>query len=83
MRNEVCQLLGEAVASLKKENVISEPEDVPIQIERSRNADHGDFASNLAMVLAKRAGLKPRELAEKICAALPKSPVIDLSLIHI
>ena len=77
MRNEVCQLLGEAVASLKKENVISEPEDVPIQIERSRNADHGDFASNLAMVLAKRAGLKPRELAEKICAALPKSPVID------
>ena len=77
MRNEVCQLLGEAVASLKKENVISEPEDVPIQIERSRNADHGDFASNLAMVLAKRAGLKPREFAEKICAALPKSPVID------
>ena len=77
MRNEVCQLLGEAVATLKKESVISEPDDVPIQIERSRNADHGDFASNLAMVLAKRAGLKPRELAEKICAALPKSPVID------
>ena len=77
MRNEVCQLLGEAVATLKEENVISEPDDVPIQIERSRNADHGDFASNLAMVLAKRAGLKPRELAEKICAALPKSPVID------
>ena len=77
MRNEVCQLLGEAVATLKKESVISEPDDVPIQIERSRNADHGDFASNLAMVLAKRAGLKPRELAEKICAALPISPVID------
>ena len=77
MRNEVCQLLGEAVATLKKEGVISEPDDVPIQIERSRNADHGDFASNLAMVLAKRAGLKPREFAEKICAALPKSPVID------
>ncbi|MHC8863667.1 arginine--tRNA ligase [Arenicellales bacterium IMCC57338] len=77
MRNEVCQLLGEAVATLKKESVISEPDDVPIQIERSRNADHGDFASNLAMVLAKRAGLKPRELAEKICAALPTSPVID------
>ncbi len=77
MRNEVCQLLGEAVATLKKESVISESDDVPIQIEKSRNADHGDFASNLAMVLAKRAGLKPRELAEKICAALPKSPVID------
>jgi arginyl-tRNA synthetase len=42
-------------------------EDVPL--ERPKNRDHGDWASNVAMRLAKRVGANPRELAEQIAAA--------------
>ena len=91
MRNEVCQLLSDALVSLVDEGVLPDTLDTDVQVERSRGQEHGDFASNLAMVLAKRAGLKPRDLAEKICAALPATQLLSraevagpgLSLIHI
>ncbi len=41
-----------------------------IVVEPPRDPSHGDMATNAAMVLAKDAGQKPRELAEKISAAL-------------
>jgi arginyl-tRNA synthetase len=41
----------------------------PVTLERPRNPDHGDFATNLALVLAKRLGRPPRELAGDIVAA--------------
>ncbi len=39
-------------------------------LERPRNRDHGDWASNIAMKLAKPLGVNPRELAEEIAAAI-------------
>jgi len=42
--------------------------------ERTRQKQHGDFATNVAMTLAKAAGRNPRELAELIVAALPDDP---------
>ncbi len=45
-------------------------------IERTRNKDHGDFATNIALGLAKILGRKPREIAEALVAALPKSSEI-------
>ncbi len=44
--------------------------------ERSRGPQHGDFSSNAALGLARIAGVKPRELAAKIVAALPASGLI-------
>lgn len=54
------------------------PADVPrkIQVDRTKDKTHGDFATNLAMILAKPAGMKPRELADKIVAALPDNTAI-------
>ena len=46
-------------------------------IERTRDAGHGDFASNLAMRLAKPANRKPRELAEAVVAQMPESEFLD------
>lgn len=77
MRNEVCQLLRDALASLVQEGVLPDGLEVDVQVERSRDREHGDFASNLAMVLAKRAGLKPRDLAEQLCSALPASDLLS------
>jgi arginyl-tRNA synthetase len=46
------------------------PEDVSPLLERPRETSHGDWATNLAMVLAKPLRSKPREIAEKLRAAL-------------
>lgn len=43
-------------------------------VERPRNPEHGDYAANLALQLAKRAGVNPRELAGWIAAALRTTP---------
>src|SRR3990167_5326716 len=51
--------------------------DNTIQLSRTKDETHGDFATNIAMLLAKPAGLKPRELAEKIVAHIPKSSIIE------
>ncbi|HET7922870.1 MAG TPA: arginine--tRNA ligase [Gammaproteobacteria bacterium] len=45
-------------------------------LERTRDRTHGDFASNVALTLAKRAGKNPRALAAAIVAALPASGLI-------
>ncbi len=41
-----------------------------VALERPKNRDHGDWASNIAMKLAKPLGVAPRELAEEIAAAV-------------
>lgn len=48
-----------------------------IMVERARDPRHGDFASNLAMTLAKAAGCNPRQLAETIVAALPADSALQ------
>lgn len=46
-------------------------------IERTRDAAHGDFASNIAMTLTKQAQRPPREIAESLVAALPETDAIE------
>src|SRR5262249_4997485 len=48
-----------------------------IIVEPPREADHGDLASNAAMVLAKPLGQPPRELATRIAATLARDPDVD------
>src|SRR5712691_428439 len=45
-------------------------------VEPPREASHGDMATNAAMVLAKGAGRKPRELAEAIAEKLRRDPFL-------
>lgn len=44
--------------------------DADAAVERPKNREHGDWASNIAMKYAKRLGMNPRELAEQIAAAM-------------
>lgn len=71
MKDTIRLLIQQALAHLVAEGVLPEGLSPVIQVENTRDKAHGDFASNIAMMLAKPAGLKPRELAEKIIAALP------------
>jgi arginyl-tRNA synthetase len=43
-----------------------------VELDRPKNAAHGDFATNVALQIAKRVGKKPRETAEAIVAALER-----------
>ena len=71
MKDTIRQLIQQAITQLVNEGVLPEGLSPAIQVENSRDKTHGDFASNIAMMLAKPAGMKPRDLAEKIIAALP------------
>ena len=48
-----------------------------VVVEPPRDASHGDMATNAAMVLAKEAKTKPRDLAEAIAARLRADPLIE------
>ncbi|HVX92050.1 MAG TPA: arginine--tRNA ligase [Xanthobacteraceae bacterium] len=66
-----------AVQALVQAGVLAcEPDLSRVVVEPPREAGHGDLATNAAMVLAKDAGLKPRDLAERIAAELNKRPEI-------
>ena len=66
-----------AVETLAKAGAVPATLDLSrIVVEPPREASHGDLATNAAMALAKDAGLKPRELAEKIAAELAKLPEV-------
>jgi arginyl-tRNA synthetase len=76
LKQEIEQLLASAVASLVGGVLPEPPPPGALTIERTRDPQHGDFATNAAMRLAKPAGCKPRELAHRIVAALPVSPLV-------
>ncbi|WP_420880055.1 arginine--tRNA ligase [Rhodococcus sp. (in: high G+C Gram-positive bacteria)] len=48
-----------------------------LTVERPRNPEHGDYATNVAMQVAKKAGTNPRDLATWLAAALTASEGID------
>jgi arginyl-tRNA synthetase len=48
-----------------------------VTVEPPRDAAHGDMATNAAMVLAKPAGLKPRDIADALASELTKDARID------
>jgi arginyl-tRNA synthetase len=67
-----------AVEALADEGVLPAGLDLSrILVEPPREAAHGDMATNAAMVLAKPAGKKPRELAEAIAAKLRGDALIE------
>ena len=79
MKLQIQQLVSQALQQLASDGVIpADAQTIPM-IERARDRQHGDFASNVAMVLAKTARCRPRDLAEKLVAAMPESPLVAKS----
>lgn len=48
-----------------------------IQVDNTKDKTHGDFATNIAMILAKPAQKKPRDIAASLVKALPNSPYVE------
>ncbi|MGM0434383.1 MAG: arginine--tRNA ligase [Pseudomonadota bacterium] len=76
MKDRIAELLQKAVETLTAEGVIPAEAAPTIEVEPARDRNHGDFASNVALKAAKPAGMKPRDLAEKVVAALPDDSAI-------
>ena len=77
MKQELEQLLLAALTRLAGSVLPQMPPADAVVVERTRDAQHGDFASNVALRLAKAARRNPRELASAIVAALPESPLLE------
>jgi len=71
MKARIRDLMQQAMGALQQSGALTLDTAVEIQIENARDPAHGDFACNLAMMLAKRVGKKPRDLAEELVAVLP------------
>jgi len=73
MKNQIAQVLNQCVEQLKSDGHLPAGVAPQVRVDHTRDKAHGDFATNLAMMLAKPAGKKPREVAELIVAILPEA----------
>ncbi len=74
--NDVKQELEKVIKGAVRA-VVPDHADMPVGLDRPKQVTHGDYASNVALALAKRAQRNPRELAQALVAALPASPLVE------
>ena len=82
-KETIAQALAAALNKLRDDGAL--PEDCALSaqeiarkhVERSRDAAHGDFASNLALQLAKQAGKSPREVAKLLLESMPAHAAVE------
>ena len=68
---DLAELLHRAAATVLAEHGLdAEALPAAVTVERPRNPEHGDYATNIALQVAKKAGANPRELAGWLAAAL-------------
>ena len=76
MKEALQQLIHQAIQSLIDNESLSV--EIPIiKIDRTRDKTHGDFAANVAMMLAKSARKNPRDIAVMIVEALPENDFVE------
>ena len=72
VKSQLTALLQKALGS-----VAPSATDTAVHLERPRDPTHGDFATNLAMQLAKALKKNPREIANQLIAELPPSVLVS------
>ncbi|QYJ82807.1 arginine--tRNA ligase [Shewanella aegiceratis] len=72
MKSHIQSLLEQATQTLKQQAIIPADFEARIQVDRTKDKTHGDFATNLAMMLTKVARKNPREVAQLIIDSLPQ-----------
>lgn len=83
MKDTIASLLQEALNHWSREEQFILPKEFNIHIERPRDPNHGDFSSNVAMVLAKLVKMPPRVLAERLLAYLSSNKNSEIASIQI
>ena len=77
MKQVIHDLIAQALVELEQGAQLPPELPVNIQVNPTKDASQGDFASNVAMMLAKPAGMPPRQLAELVVSAIADHDSID------
>jgi len=77
LKQIINDLIAQALQALQQASQIPSALDINIQVTPAKEASQGDFASNIALTLAKPVGTAPRELAAAIVERLPQHDAID------
>ncbi|MGK7295579.1 MAG: arginine--tRNA ligase [Candidatus Wenzhouxiangella sp. M2_3B_020] len=77
MRAHIEELIHQAVGYLRRDGQLPKDAEARFQVDQPRDRGHGDYACNVALVLAKVAGKRPRDIAEAIAGRLPASKRVD------
>ena len=76
LRDDIRSLMFQAVEAARKDGVLLLETTPVIQVERPGNPDHGDFATNLPLRLARATRIKPLDLAYELVKRVPESEPI-------
>ena len=76
MRAQIDQLLRNTLARFAEQRSVDDSIDLSPQLERTRDARHGDFTTNIALRLAKPLRRPPRELAAELAELIPESTLV-------
>jgi len=77
LKHKIETLINQAINKLKTDGQLDDSITPSIQVTRTKDATHGDFACNIALTLAKAVGKPPREIAGVLCRALPSDADIE------
>jgi len=77
LKQIINDLIVQALHGLQQDSQLPSDLNINIQVTPAKDPGQGDFASNIALTLAKPAGMAPRVLAEAIVARLPAQDSID------
>jgi arginyl-tRNA synthetase len=77
LKSSIAELVEQAVTSLPDLTEAPDVTSIKTTVERTRDARHGDFTTNIAMRLAKSQGRKPRDIAQEIIDNIPQSELVD------
>jgi arginyl-tRNA synthetase len=70
MKTKLADLIADSVTACVQKGLLPDVKLPPVEIEVPANPDHGDYASNVAMILASQAKQNPRKIAQAICENL-------------
>ncbi len=77
VKDKLAEELKKAVLQAQEQGQLAFTAFPEVNIEHPQNKDHGDYASNLPLKLARAVGLSPQVIAAKIIALIPQLPEIS------
>lgn len=77
VRDRISQLVAQAIEQARKQNVVQLETTPQIMVERPANREHGDFATNLPLRLARATRINPLQLAEILAERIPSSTEVE------
>ena len=77
MKKTLETLISKALTTLQANGILDNTLNPTIHVERTRDSSHGDFATNIALVLAKSAKTNPCQLAQQLIEAMPANDIVS------